>query len=231
MPETRLAGSVAVVTGGASGIGRALAERFIAEGAKAVVIADRNAAGAAAVAAEIAANGADGHRRDRPGCDRRGRGARPPSSGSTREVGPIDIWCSNAGIGGGTASAATQAWDATFKVHVLAHVYVARHVLPLMIARGSGHLMITASAAGLLTEMDTAPYSVTKHGSVALAEWLAIQHGDTGVSFSCLCPQGVFTAMTAGFGGESAVMAAGGFIAARPTWPTRSWRRSPRAGS
>ncbi len=97
-------------------------------------------------------------------------------------------------------------------MHVLAHVYVARHVLPLMLVRGSGHIMITASAAGLLTEMDAAPYSVTKHGAVAFAEWLAIQHGDAGINFSCLCPQGVFTAMTAGSGEDSAVMAAGGFI-------------------
>jgi NAD(P)-dependent dehydrogenase (short-subunit alcohol dehydrogenase family) len=81
----------------------------------------------------------------------------------------------------------------------MAHVYAARHVLPRMVERGRGHFLVTASAAGLLTEMDTAPYSATKHGSVALAEWLAIQHGDSGVGFSCLCPQGVRTAMTAGF--------------------------------
>jgi len=210
MPGVQVAGSVAVVTGGASGIGRGLAERFVADGAKAVVIVDRDAAGAEAVAAQLAtgATVAVGIGLDVTDED----AVRAAVERIDREVGPIDIWCSNAGIGGGPGLGSDAAWDSTFKVHVLAHVYVARHVLPLMLARGSGHIMITASAAGLLTEMDTAPYSVTKHGSVALAEWLAIQHGDSGVSFSCLCPQGVHTAMTAGFGAESAVMAAGGFL-------------------
>lgn len=203
---TQLAGSVAVVTGGASGIGRALAERFAAEGARAVVVADRDAAGAGAVAAGIA--GAVGIGLDVTDED----AVRAAADKIDREIGPIDIWCSNAGIGGGPGLGDDAAWESTFKVHVLAHVYVARHVLPLMLARGSGQIMITASAAGLLTEMDTAPYTVTKHGSVAFAEWLAIQHGDAGINVSCLCPQGVHTAMTAGFGAESAVLAAGGFI-------------------
>jgi NAD(P)-dependent dehydrogenase (short-subunit alcohol dehydrogenase family) len=206
MSETRLAGSVAVVTGGASGIGRTLAERFAAEGAKAIVVADLDDAGAQAVASGI--TGGVGI-----GLDVTDESAvREAVDFIDREVGPIDIWCSNAGIIGGPGLGDDAAWESTFKVHVLSHVYVARHVLPLMLARGSGHIMITASAAGLLTEMDAAPYSVTKHGSVALAEWLAIQHGDAGINFSCLCPQGVFTAMTAGAGAESAVLAAGGFI-------------------
>jgi NAD(P)-dependent dehydrogenase (short-subunit alcohol dehydrogenase family) len=206
MSETRLAGSVAVVTGGASGIGRALAERFAAEGAKAVVVADLDGAGARAVGSGIA--GGVGI-----GLDVTDENAvREAADFVDREVGPIDIWCSNAGIVGGPGLGDDAAWEATFKVHVLAHVYVARHVVPRLLARGSGHIMITASAAGLLTEMDAAPYSVTKHGSVALAEWLAIQHGDAGLNVSCLCPQGVFTAMTAGAGADSAVLAAGGFI-------------------
>jgi NAD(P)-dependent dehydrogenase (short-subunit alcohol dehydrogenase family) len=206
MSNTRVAEAVVVVTGGASGIGRALAERAAAEGAKAVVVADRDRAGAEAVATGIA--GGVGLAVDVTDEN----AVRKAVEWIDREVGPIDIFCSNAGIVGGPGLGDDAAWDATFKVHVLAHVYVARHVLPLMLARGSGHIMITASAAGLLTEMDAAPYSVTKHGSVALAEWLAIQHADAGVSFSCLCPQGVFTAMTAGFGAGSAVAAAGGFI-------------------
>ena len=128
------------------------------------------------------------------------------------EYGGVDIYLSNAGVGGTGGLGDDATWDRSFKVHVLAHVYAARHVLPAMVARGSGHFMITASAAGLLTEMDTAAYSATKHGSVALAEWLAIQHGDSGVGFSCLCPQGVRTAMTAGFRADSATLAAGAFL-------------------
>jgi NAD(P)-dependent dehydrogenase (short-subunit alcohol dehydrogenase family) len=97
-------------------------------------------------------------------------------------------------------------------VHVLAHVYAARAVLPAMVARGRGRFLVTASAAGLLTEMDAAPYTVTKHGSVALAEWLAIRYGDSGVSFFCLCPQAVRTPMLADAGSDAAALAAGGLI-------------------
>jgi NAD(P)-dependent dehydrogenase (short-subunit alcohol dehydrogenase family) len=209
MPVTRLAGTVAVVTGGASGIGRALAERFAAEGASAVVVLDRVTDAAEKTAAGLSAT-----------ATRLGLGLDVTDEAAMRavvdriegEVGPIDIWCSNAGIATGPDLGENAAWDAAWRVHVMAHVYAARHVLPSMVARGTGHFMITASAAGLLTEMDTAPYSVTKHGSVALAEWLAIRYGDTGVGFSCLCPQGVHTPMTASFGAESAVQAAGGFL-------------------
>jgi NAD(P)-dependent dehydrogenase (short-subunit alcohol dehydrogenase family) len=213
MPETRLAGSVAVITGGASGIGRALAERFIAEGAKSVVVADRNAAGAVATAVELAEKADRGVTIQGIGLDVTDEAAvKAAVNRIDAELGPIDIWCSNAGISTGLDLGSDEVWDAGVKVHVLAHLYVARHVLPLMVARGSGHLMITASAAGLLTEMDSLAYSATKHGSVAMAEWLAIRYGDTGVTFSCLCPQGVVTPMTAGFSSDSAVMAAGGFI-------------------
>jgi NAD(P)-dependent dehydrogenase (short-subunit alcohol dehydrogenase family) len=213
MPETRLAGSVAVITGGASGIGRALAERFLAEGAKTVVIADRSAVATEAAAAELAQSAPDGATVLGIGLDVTDETAVLAAVAQIDgEVGPIDIWCSNAGISTGPDLGSDEIWDAAVKVHMLAHLYVARHVLPLMVARGTGHIMITASAAGLLTEMDTLAYSATKHGSVAMAEWLAIRYGDTGVTFSCLCPQGVVTPMTAGFGADSAVMAAGGFI-------------------
>ncbi len=100
-------------------------------------------------------------------------------------------------------------WERSFAVHVLAHVHAARVLAPRMAARGRGHLLLTASAAGLLTNLDSAPYAVTKHGTVALAEWLAIRWGDAGVGVSCLCPQGVRTAMTEGLEDVSAVLAAG----------------------
>jgi NAD(P)-dependent dehydrogenase (short-subunit alcohol dehydrogenase family) len=208
MPETRLADAVAVVTGGASGIGRALAERFAAEGARAVIVADRDGAGAEAVAQSLSGPVTLGVALDVTD----EAAVQAFVERIEAEVGPIDIYCSNAGVPTAQGLGDNAVWDKAFAVHVMAHVYVARHVLPRMVERGQGHIMVTASAAGLLTEMDTAAYSVTKHGSVAFAEWLAITSGDTGVTFSCLCPQGVHTAMTAGFGEESAVLAAGGFL-------------------
>jgi NAD(P)-dependent dehydrogenase (short-subunit alcohol dehydrogenase family) len=197
-------GAVVVVTGAASGIGRALAERAAAEGARAVVVADIDAAAAADVAATLGGAGIG------LGLDVTDEAAVAAAVRQiTDSVGEIDIWCSNAGVASTRGLGTDADWAHTFKVHVLAHVYVARHLLPRMVARGSGHLMVTASAAGLLTEMDTAPYTVTKHGSVALAEWLAIQHADHGVEVSCLCPQGVRTPMTAGLDSSSATLAAG----------------------
>jgi NAD(P)-dependent dehydrogenase (short-subunit alcohol dehydrogenase family) len=208
MPEAQLGGSVVVVTGGASGIGRELAQRFAAEGARAVVVTDRNEAGAAEVAAGLSSPVALGL-----GLDVTDEAALKAAVDRVRsEIGPIDIWLSNAGVGDAPALGTDDQWQRAFGVHVLAHVYAARHVLPAMVARGRGHFMITASAAGLLVQMDSAAYSVTKHGSVALAEWLAIRYGDSGVGFSCLCPQGVRTAMTAGREELSATRAAGGFI-------------------
>lgn len=201
-------GAVAVVTGGASGIGLALAQRFAAEGARAVVVADLNGDGAAAAAEKLTGGTGVGVTLDvtdeaevRALVDR-----------IETEIGPIDLWCSNAGVPTEEGLGSDGVWDRAFRVHVMAHVYAARHVLPRMVVRDRGHFMITASAAGLLSETDTAPYTATKHGSVALAEWLAIRHGGAGVGFSCLCPQGVRTPMTAGFGTESATLAAGALI-------------------
>lgn len=115
------------------------------------------------------------------------------------EVGPIELWCGNAGIGGpGGVEVSNDEWDRIWDVNLMAHVIAARHLIPRWTERGSGHLLITASAAGLLTSLGTASYSVTKHAAVALAEWIAITHGDDGVRVSCLCPQGVRTAMTEG---------------------------------
>ena len=208
MPEAQLVGSVVVVTGGASGIGRELAARFAAEGARAVVVTDRNGPGAEDVAAGLSSPVALGL-----GLDVSDEVAvKAAVERVETEIGPIDIWLSNAGVGDAPGLGTDDQWGRAFGVHVLAHVYAARHVLPRMVDRGRGHFMITASAAGLLTQMDSAAYTVTKHGSVALAEWLSIKYGDSGVGFSCLCPQGVRTAMTAGREDMSATRAAGGFI-------------------
>jgi len=185
----RLCDKVIVVTGGAGGIGAALCRRFAAEGARAVVVADRDAEGARRVAAECGglAIAADVT-------------AEPDVVGlveqATAACGPIDLFCSNAGIitAGGVELPDAQ-WQRVWDVNVMAHVYAARAVLPGMLARGAGYLLQTASAAGLLTQIGSAPYSVTKHAAVALAEWLAVTYGDAGIKVSCLCPQGVSTEM------------------------------------
>ena len=112
-------------------------------------------------------------------------------------VGPIDLWCGNAGVGAnGGVELANEVWDFNWNVNVMAHVITARVLVPRWIERGAGHLLLTASAAGLLTNLGTAPYAVTKHACVALAEWIRITHGEQGVGVSCLCPQGVRTPMT-----------------------------------
>lgn len=205
---TTLRDAVAVVTGGGSGIGRALAERFAREGARAVVVADLDDERARAVAAGLAEGVGHAARLD------------VTSAGEVaalvgrveREHGWIDVWCSNAGVGLGPDLGTDADWERSWQVHVMAHVHAARAVLPRMVERGRGHLLTTASAAGLLTEMDTAPYAVTKHGSVALAEWLAIRYGGTGVEFSCLCPQGVRTPMLASLGHDASTLAVGTVI-------------------
>jgi NAD(P)-dependent dehydrogenase (short-subunit alcohol dehydrogenase family) len=180
------------VTGAASGIGRALARRFAAEGARLVACADRNGEGAKAVAAEV---GGVGFTTDV------GKEADIAALIETveSEHGAIDLFCSNAGIGiGGGAEAANEAWQRIWDINVMAHVWAARHLVPRMIERGGGYLLNTASAAGLLSQIGSAPYAVTKHAAMALAEWLAITHGDQGIKVSVLCPQAVRTAMTAG---------------------------------
>ncbi len=182
--------AVVVVTGGASGIGRAMCRRFAADGAATVVVADLDGAGAASVASEI------GGRAE--AIDVTDEAAMLSLIDRTEsEVGPIDLWCGNAGIG--TASGLeldNDGWNGIWGVNVMANVIAARHLVPRWIDRGGGHLLITASAAGLLTNLGDAAYSVTKHGAVALAEWIAVTHGGSGVGVSCLCPQGVRTPMT-----------------------------------
>lgn len=185
---------ICVVTGGASGIGRALAERFRAEGAKAVAIADLDPARTEAVAAEIGAVGI--------ACDVSREGdVRSLVDRVEAEIGPIDVFCSNAGIALiGDETAPDDDWQRSWDVHVMAHVYAARALVPRMSERGGGYLVNTASAAGLLTHIHSASYAVTKHGAVAFAEWLAIRHRDAGIRVSVLCPQLVHTAMTRGRG-------------------------------
>ena len=182
--------SVVVVTGAASGIGRAMAQRFAADGAGTVVVADLDGDGAAAVAREI------GGRAET--LDVTDEDAQLAMINRTEaQWGPIELWCGNAGVASnGGLELDNKAWEFNWQVNVMAHVITGRHMIPRWIERGSGHFLITASAAGLLTNLGTAPYAVTKHGAVALAEWIAITHGDEGVRVSCLCPQGVRTPMT-----------------------------------
>jgi NAD(P)-dependent dehydrogenase (short-subunit alcohol dehydrogenase family) len=187
-----LKGKIIVVTGAASGIGRALAQRFAAEGVKTVVCADVNEAGAKATADGI------GGAAFRVDVSKEAEIERLIET-VERDIGPIDLFCSNAGIGvGGGAEASNEAWQRIWDINVMAHVWAARHLVPRMIARGGGYLLNTASAAGLLSQIGSAPYAVTKHAAVGLAEWLAITHGDDGIKVSVLCPQAVRTAMTAG---------------------------------
>jgi len=187
-----LSDKIVVITGAAGGIGRAMARRFSQEGPRLIICADLDGPGALGVAAEVG-----------------GRGFAVDVSKEAdivalietveAEDGPIDLFCSNAGIGiGGGAEAPNAGWTRIWEINVMAHVWAARALVPLMAARGGGYLLNTASAAGLLSQIGSAPYAVTKHAAVGLAEWLAITHGDQGIKVSVLCPQAVRTAMTAG---------------------------------
>ena len=183
---------IVVVTGAASGIGKALALRFARERAKLVVCSDLNGDGAATTAKEA---GGIAFTTD---VSKEGDIATLIETVES-EHGPIDLFFSNAGIGyGGGAEVANDRWQRIWDINVMAHVWAARHMVPRMAARGGGYLVSTASAAGLLSQIGSAPYAVTKHAAVGLAEWLAITHGDQGIKVSVLCPQAVRTAMTAG---------------------------------
>ena len=188
-----LDGKVVLVTGGANGIGRALCERFAREGVRGLAVVDLEEAAARGVAdplGEVAVGlSADVAREE---------DVVAAVEATEARFGPIDLLVSNAGIGVvGGVEVPNDEWQRIWDVNVMAHVYAARAVLPGMLARGEGYLLHTASAAGLLTNLGTAPYSVTKHAAVGLAEWLAITHGDAGIKVSCLCPQGVRTNMVA----------------------------------
>lgn len=183
---------IAVVTGGASGIGAELCRRFMAEGAKAVVVVDRNAE---AVAKECGGHPTHADVANEADIIR-------VIEETESKIGPIDLMVSNAGIScrdaDTAASASNEDWQRIWKINVMAHIYAARALLPLMLSRGGGYFIHTASAAGLLSQIGSAPYSVTKHAAVAFAESLSITHGDQGIKVSVLCPQAVRTAMTAG---------------------------------
>jgi NAD(P)-dependent dehydrogenase (short-subunit alcohol dehydrogenase family) len=180
---------IIIVTGGGNGIGRALCRRFAVEGPKAIVVADLDAAAAERVADEI---GGTAVRTDVS----REEDVQKLVSTALEQHGAIDLVCSNAGIAvDGGEETPTREWQRCWEVNVMAHVFAARAVLPAMLARGSGYLLQTVSAAGLLTHPQSATYAVTKHASLALAEWLAMTYGDRGIGVSALCPQGVRTDM------------------------------------
>lgn len=180
-----------VVTGAASGIGRALVRRFHAAGARSLVAVDVNEAGAQATANEVGGKAM--------GCDVSNESAVLAVIDETEnEFGPIDLFCSNAGIGlGPSLESPDTDWQKSWEVNVMAHVYAARHLVPRMTERGGGYLMNTVSAAGLLNQIGGAAYGVTKHAAIGLGEWIAIHHGHQGVRVSLLCPQAVRTPMTA----------------------------------
>jgi NAD(P)-dependent dehydrogenase (short-subunit alcohol dehydrogenase family) len=189
----QLADRVAVVTGAASGIGRALAHRFAQEGAKGVVVADFDGEGAERVADEIGAQAlafradvaveSDNH---------------ALIDAAEERFGPVDLFAANAGITGDMLM--EDGFEHAFAVNSLAHVYAARRLVPQWVERGEGYFLSTASAAGLLSQIGGAQYAMSKHAAVAFAEWLSITYGDAGVRVSCLCPMGVNTPLL--YGGQ-----------------------------
>ena len=190
----QLEGCTTVVTGGASGIGAAVATMLAAEGARKVVVADLDAERAGMVAATL---GDAGIARS---CDVSSAGECVELVRWVEEaVGPIDLLCSNAGIAsGGGVDSPDEVWNRLWAVNVMGTVHLTRAWLPSVRSRGRGHLLVTASAAGLLTNLGDGPYSATKHAAVGLAEWLSITHAADGLTVQCLCPQGVRTPMVMG---------------------------------
>lgn len=191
-PGLQLAGAGVVVTGGGSGIGAELARRFAAAGAR-VVVNDLDSTAARAVADEVGGTAA-------PGDAASTQGVTALVAAARDALGDIDLFCANAGVaavGGVTGhDAATEAdWARSLEVNVLAHVRAAEALLPSWLERGRGHLLVTASAAGLLTMLGSAPYAVSKHAAVAFAEWLRATYAHRGIVVQALCPQGVRTPM------------------------------------
>jgi len=187
-----------VVTGAGSGIGRALAQKFVECGARKVVCTDLNATSVAETASLIgeAATGEVLDVSDQAAIDQ--------LVSRLDEEGGIDIFVSNAGYGKrGGLNLSVEDWKKMMDVHTWAHLYAAQAVIPGMVSRGGGYLLNTASAAGLLTQMDSGPYAVSKHAAVALAEWIAINYRDRGIGVSVLCPQAVRTNILANSDGPA----------------------------
>ena len=191
----QVTGKIVVVTGGANGIGRALCEAFHRAGAAKVIVADIDPAGARAVATPIGGAAFK--------CDvGKEKDVLHVIEETERQFGPIALFCSNAGVGGGfdplsenVGGDSDEPWSRSWAVHVMAHVYAARHLIPRMKARGEGYFLNTVSAAGLLSQVGSPAYSTTKHAAVGFAENLAISHRADGIKVSILCPQGVDTNM------------------------------------
>ena len=189
---------IILVTGGANGIGKALCEKFFAEGAKKIFVADIDFENAEKVAKSVDGKAFKLDVSDEANCQ-------AVVENILKETGRIDLVCSNAGIGGeeGCLDVSNDVWRDIYEINVLSHIFLARAVFPLMIKRGEGGFLITASAAGLLTHPTAVPYSVTKRAAVALAENFAIEYKDKGIYVSCLCPQGVKTQLIASKDGEA----------------------------
>jgi len=186
---------VVVVTGGASGIGKALCERFAKEGAAAVVVADINQQGIDTVAAQLGGSTKTLAIRTDVSVE---ADVQALVDKTVEAFGHIDLFCSNAGIFTiGDENVSNEGWQRIWDINVMGHIYAARAVLPGMLERGEGYLLNTASAAGLLSQIGSAPYAVTKHAAVGFAEWLSITYGSRGIRVSVLCPQAVRTEMTA----------------------------------
>jgi NAD(P)-dependent dehydrogenase (short-subunit alcohol dehydrogenase family) len=195
-------GKVAVITGGASGIGAAIARRMASEGAEGIVIADIQETLLSPIAEAI------GPQALAVPCDVSQETSIQNLVRAARErFGRVDIYISNAGILGqaGGVELPDTLWDAMWKIHTMAHVWAARAVLPHMLDRGDGYFLITASAAGLLNIVESAPYGVSKHAAVAFAEWLRITYGRRGIRVSCLCPQSVETPMISRGAGSAGI--------------------------
>ncbi len=193
-------GKVAIVTGGGSGIGAAVVRRFMAAGARGVIAADIDLDRARGVAAGCGALALR--------CDvSREADIQALAEAARERFGAIDVYVSNAGVLGrpGGFELDDPLWERMWQVHAMAHVWAARAVVPQMVERGGGAFVVTASAAGLLNIVESAPYGVTKHAAVGFAEWLRIAHGRRGVEVTCLCPQGVHTDMTRDGGGSAAL--------------------------